>query len=408
MDETVQTFNRVLCFAGISFFSKTNQSSKRWFLFQILNFIYGFVTVIFSSAFVIVNFNNMLLCIQGACIWTTGVIMCTSLGLCLFFKRKFQIFLNEMVFKDSVLDMPLIVHVLESNNSGRLKDLRDLVLESEKKFFRFSRILLKTYIVIGVVCVTLYLCCAIYQMITSNDNTLRLLAFEMWFPWSLENFKVYVATFIFQAYSSYLCCIANPGLQSIIILLVSQTIRQLTIITFILENLNELSIELTDNKENWQYCCTDILSQCFKRYVKIKRFINHLNAVCQPFYLTLILVAMMLVGMCSVKIAVSNKFSADTMKYYVHNLYFILTVLMICVLGQQVENECEKLELAITEKWYLFDKKHKTGILIFKMAVNKGMPMYIFGSTRISLPTFTWFIKTGMSFFTLVMSVLEG
>nr|WCC57571.1 odorant receptor 49 [Papilio memnon] len=408
MDETLQTFNGVLCFAGISFFSKTNQLSKRWLLFQIFNFIFGFLTVAFTSGFVIVNFNNMLLFIQGACIWTTGVIMFTSLGVCLLFRRKFQNFVNEMVFKDSVLDMPLIVYALESNRTGRLRELKELVLESEEKFLRFARVLLKTYIIIGTVCVTLYLCCAIYQMIKSDDNALRLLAFDMWFPWSLENFYVYVATFIFHAYAGHLCCIANPGLQSTIILLVGQTIRQLRIITFILQNLNELSIELADNKENWQYCCTEILSECFKHYVKIKRFTNRLNVVCRPFYLTLILVAMMLVCMCSVKIAISSKFSADTMKYYVHNLYFILAVLMICLLGQQVENESENLESAVTEKWYMFDRKHKTSVLIFKMAVSKGMPIYIFGSITISLPTFTWFVKTGVSFFTLVMSVLEG
>ncbi|CAH2058199.1 unnamed protein product, partial [Iphiclides podalirius] len=116
----------------------------------------------------------------------------------------------------------------------------------------------------------------------------------------------------------------------------------------------------------------------------------------------------MLVCMCSVKIAISSKLSPDMMKYYVHEICFILVVFMFCLLGQQVQNECEKLELAVTENWYLFDRTHKINILIFKLAVSQQMPIYIFGTITLSLPTFTWFIKTGMSFFTLVMSVLEG
>nr|WCC57445.1 odorant receptor 49 [Papilio glaucus] len=408
MEETFRTFHRVLCFAGVSFFSTTHQISKRWLLFQILNFVLGFLAVAFTSGFVIIHFNNMLLFIQGACIWTTAVITFISLRVFLIYRSKFQVLISEIVFKDPVLDMPLIVYVLENGSTGRLKDLKDLVFKSEEKYLRFTRRVLQTYFVIGTSCYTLYLCCAIYHIINSNDNMVRLFAFDIWFPWSLENIYVYVASFIFHAYAGYLCCVANSGLQSTIILLVGQTIRQLMIITSILQNLNELSIQVVDNKENWQYCCTEILSQCFKHYVKIKRFTNHLNVIFQSYYLTLIFFAMMLVCMCSVKVATSSKFSADVMKYYVQILYYVLAVLMVCLLGQQVENACEKLEVAVTEKWYLFDKKHKSSVLIFQMAVSKGMPIYIFGSITISLQTFTWFIKTGMSFFTLVMSVLEG
>ncbi|CAK1589706.1 unnamed protein product [Parnassius mnemosyne] len=410
MEETFRTFHRVLSFAGISIFSKTSRSTKRWLLLQILNFVIGFLTFIFTSAFAIVHFNNMLLFIQGACIWTTGVIMFISLGVCLLFRKKFHMFLSEMVFEDGMLDMPFIEYVLRNEKNGKLNDLKELVINSQDKLFYYTRILLKVYVTSVWLTATLYLCGPIYQMSISDDNSLRLLAFDMWFPWSLENFNVYIASFLFHAYAGYLCCIAYPGLQSMIILLVGQTIRQLRIITFILQNLNDLSTQIVEGKEeNWQPCCTEIFKQCITHYVKIKRFTNRLNIICQPFYLTLILVAIMLVCMCSVKIAVSDViFSADVMKYFVHEFCFILVVLMFCLLGQKVENECEKLELAVTEKWYLYDRNHKINVLIFNMAVSQRMPIYIFGSVTLSLPTFTWFIKTGMSFFTLVMSLLEG
>ncbi|XP_068624057.1 odorant receptor 13a-like [Battus philenor] len=409
MDETIQSFHRVLGLLGVSFFSKVDKPSKQWLFFQIFNFFIGFLAFLSTSAFVIVHSGNLLLFIQGGCIWTTGVIMFISLGLCLVFRNKFRMFLNEMIFKDGMVDMPFIKYVLENENSGALKELKVLVRNSQKNLLRFTRILIKTYVASVWLCATLYMCGPIYQMIMLNDSSLRLLAFDMWFPWSFDNFYVYVASFLFHFYCCFLCCISFPGLQCTIILLVSQPIRQLRIITFILQNLNEISKQLQgNNKENWQYCASQILSQCIEHYVKIKKFTNRLNVICQPFYLTLILDSIMLVCMCSVKIAVASKFSSDTMKYFIHGMVFTLVVLMFCLLGQQVENKCEKLEWAITEKWYLFDKNHKTNALIFSMAVGKGMPIYIFGSTALSLPTFTWFINTGMSFFTLVMSVLDG
>ncbi|CAB3220880.1 unnamed protein product [Arctia plantaginis] len=95
------------------------------------------------------------------------------------------------------------------------------------------------------------------------------------------------------------------------------------------------------------------------------------------------------------------------MKYYLHEFCFIAVVLSFCLLGQQVDNESEILERVVTEKWYIFDNTHQTNIKIFNMALSQRMPIYIFGTITLSLPTFTWFIKTGMSFFTLVMSVLE-
>ncbi|XP_045455162.1 uncharacterized protein LOC123664701 [Melitaea cinxia] len=410
MDETFQVFDQVLSFAGITIFSKQNWNSKKWLLFQCLTFFVGVLTFVFTTGFVLSNVSDLLICIQGACVWTTGVIMFFSLGICLVFRKEFRLFLEEIIFDDCALKIPLIQNILWLKPSrGKLKELKELVVESQENLFRFTRVLLKIYVASVWLCVTLYLCGPIYVMWSKKDKSLRLLAFDMWFPWGLENFTIYVASFLFHAYAGYLCCIVYPGLQSMIILLIGQIIRQLRILTFILLHLDKIVEELVDERgEKWQAGCTLVLTQCVNHYINIKRFLNRLNVICRQFYLALILVAIMLVCVCSVKIAISNKLSPDIMKYYVHEFCFILVVLMFCSLGQQVDNECEKLEAAVTEKWYIYNASHKVNVRIFKMALSQRMPIYIFGSVTLSLPTFTWFIKTGMSFFTLVMSVLEN
>nr|AOE48039.1 putative odorant receptor OR34 [Athetis lepigone] len=409
MDETFRAFHRLLSFAGIPIFARKNWNSKPWLALQILNFIIGVFCFIFTTGFVVTNFSNFLLCIQGACIWTTGVIMTISLGVCLVFRKKFRNFLEEMVFRDAMVEMPLIKEILLGTHGGKwIAELRGLVLGTQDNLFKYIKILMRVYVCSVFFCATMYLCTPIYLMSVREDKSLRLLAFDMWFPWSLENYTVYIISFIYHAYSGYLCCIAYPGLQLTIILLISQVIRQIRILTFILLHINELVLEVTGTQdERWQTYCTLILSQCVVHYVRIKRFSNRLNVICRPFYLALILVAMMLVCMCSVKIAISNKLSLDTLKYYVHEFCIIFIVLMFCLIGQQVMNECEALENAVTEKWYIFDEKHKKSVMIFNMALSQRMPIFIFGTITLSLPTFTWFIKTGMSFFTLVMSVLE-
>ncbi|XP_050668485.1 odorant receptor 47a-like [Leptidea sinapis] len=409
MDGTLQVFDRVLSFVGISIFAKGNWHSKGWMIIQIFNFFLGFLTFIFSSGFVISNMSDLLLCIQGASVWTTGVIMCISLAICLIHKKDFEKFVEEMAFRDPALSMPIVQFALKCDKQeGKIKELKTIVEDSHSQLFDMTRILLLTYVASVWFCVTLYISGPIYQMIVSVDESQRSLAFDMWFPWSLDNMAVYIPSFVFHAYAAYMCCIVYPGLQSTIILLVGQTIRQLKIITFILLNLQYIVLEINGGKDkNWQLASTTLLSQCIQHYIKVKGFSNRLIRICQPFYLTLILVATMLVCVCSVKIAVSDKFSVDIVKYYVHELCFILVVFMFCYLGQQVENQCEYLERVVLESWYIYDKKHIKHVLIFKMALDQRMPIYIFGTITLSLPTFTWFIKNGMSFFTLVMSVLE-
>ncbi|KAG6459288.1 hypothetical protein O3G_MSEX011296 [Manduca sexta] len=392
MDGTIRTFHRILSLLGISFFAEEGWDSKKWLALQIFTFINGLIIFIFTSGFVIANVSDLVMFIDGACIWCTGVIMAISLGVCLVFRKGFRNFLDEMVFEDAVLEIPLIKFVVMAEGGVKMAELKTLVLESQEKLLKYTKILLKTHLFAASLCVTLYICTPVYLMIMTDDKSLRLLAFDIWFPWSLENFKVYIASFVFHAYGASLCCITNPGFQSTIILLVGQLIRQLRILTFILLNLNELVIELVGNKNpRWQAHCTSVLVQCVKHYIKLKiRFSNGLNYICRPFYLTLILVSTMLVCMCSVKIATSEKLTPDTIKYYVHEFCFILIVLMFCLLGQQVENECRELEVAALEKWYIFNKQHQSNVRIFHIAVSQRMPIYIFGTIPLSLPTFTW------------------
>lgn len=176
MDETFQVFDRVLSFAGISLFAKRNWNSKKWLFFQCFNVIIGFITFIFTTAFVFTNISNLLLCIQGGCVWTTGVIMFISLCVCLIFRTKFRTFLEEMVFKDRVFDIPLVKSIfIRKPGHGKLFELEKLVVNSQEKLFKLTRVLLKTYVGSVWLCVTLYLCGPIYQMCVTKDKSLRLL-----------------------------------------------------------------------------------------------------------------------------------------------------------------------------------------------------------------------------------------
>lgn len=81
-----------------------------------------------------------------------------------------------MAFKDGMLDMPLVENILIMRLQGeRLSELRDLVLDSEAKLLKFTRVLLKTYVASVFVSATLYLCGPIYLMFVNEDDSLRLL-----------------------------------------------------------------------------------------------------------------------------------------------------------------------------------------------------------------------------------------
>nr|AXY83453.1 putative odorant receptor 9 [Conopomorpha sinensis] len=410
MSAHYETFHRVLSLAGITIFAEDHWNSKPWLYWQIINVFIGFLTFVFTTGFCIVNLSDLPMFIEGACIWTTGLVMFISLCVCVTFRKNLRQYLLEMVFKDAMQEMPLVENIFLKNVKGKyLNELKKTVEESQVFLIKITRFLLKIYVGCVFVTATLYLLGAVYQMATRDDKTERILAFEMWFPWSLEDYGVYTATFIFHAYAGYLCCVAYPGFQATLVLLDGQLIRQLRILEYILKNIDVLSRDMIDEGlgREWQGTCTDLLTQCVQHYMKLKNFSNRLNKICQPFYFVLIFDAIMLVCVCSVKIALSNKLSSEVIKYYVHELCFIAVVMMFCLLGQQIQNECEKLEAVVFDRWYTFDMRHRRHLMIFKVALGQRMPITIFGSITLSLPTFTWFIKTGASFFTLMMTFLE-
>lgn len=102
--------------------------------------------------------------------------MFLSLGICLVFRKEFRLFLKEIVFDDCALKIPLIQYILWLKPSrGKLKELKELVIESQENLFRHIRVLLKTYVASVWLCVTLYLCGPIYIMWSKKDKSLRLL-----------------------------------------------------------------------------------------------------------------------------------------------------------------------------------------------------------------------------------------
>nr|AOG12931.1 odorant receptor [Eogystia hippophaecolus] len=409
MDVTLSVYHKTLSVIGISIFAREKWDSIPWLIIQTFMFIYALLILIFCTVFMIQNYSDLLICIQAACVWNTGILMFICITIFFVYRKKFRTFLTEIVFQDPMLNMPFIEQILKLFLGGKLNELKQLVIYSQDKLFKLSDILIRTYLGSFTLCYVLYTCKPIYRTFIGRENKdVRIMAFEMWFPWGLKNDYVYVASFLFNLYGGYICCLSCCGLQSTIFLLFGQMIRQLKVLIFILQNLDELVLELTGKRdERWQKHCTLILSQCVDHYIKLKRFNNRLNVICQPFYLALILDAIMLVCVCFVKIAISDRFSEDTLKYYIHAFCIGFIVMLFCFLGQQLKNECDILENVVLEKWYIFDKKHKVCVQIFKMAVSHGMPVYIFGSVTLTLPTFTWFIRSVMSFFMLVMTVLE-
>lgn len=176
MEDTFKSFHRVLSIAGISIFAKHNWNSKPWLFWQTFNCIIGILCFVFTTGFIMVNFSDFILCIEGACIWTTGLIMTITLVICLTFRNNFRNFLNEMAFKDGVLEMPLIQYILLApQKTPKLSELKDLVLDSQEKLLKYTRVLLITYQATVFLCVTLYLCNPIYQIITKEDDSERVL-----------------------------------------------------------------------------------------------------------------------------------------------------------------------------------------------------------------------------------------
>lgn len=176
MEESIKVFNRVLLFAGITIFDKNKQNSWKWIVFQFVDVLIGLITFIFTTTFVLSNASDLLVCIQGTSIWATGVIMFISLGICSLYRKEFSFFLEEMVFADHMLEMPLIALVLQMQvKRGKLKELKKLVISSQKNLFKLTRLLLISYVFAVWLSATLYLCSPIYRMSVRKDDSLRLL-----------------------------------------------------------------------------------------------------------------------------------------------------------------------------------------------------------------------------------------
>lgn len=101
--------------------------------------------------------------------------MFISLTVCLIFRQDFREFLEDMAFKDVMLEMPLIEYVLKLEGEGKLHELKQMVVKSQMQLLKYTRVLLKTYVFSVVLCATLYICDSIYQMVVREDQSLRLL-----------------------------------------------------------------------------------------------------------------------------------------------------------------------------------------------------------------------------------------
>lgn len=181
MEETYLPFHRVFTIVGIRFYATKNWDTKPWLFLQIFNVLIGVLTFIFTTGFVAMNVSNLFLFIQGACIWTTGVIMEITLGVCLIFRKEFRHFLEEMAFRDAMLDMPLIRHISLMHHGGeKIAELRNLVFDTQEKIIKYTKMLLRVYVTSVTLTANLYICSSIYGMAVREDKSLRLLGkFEL-------------------------------------------------------------------------------------------------------------------------------------------------------------------------------------------------------------------------------------
>ncbi|GBP66762.1 hypothetical protein EVAR_28630_1 [Eumeta japonica] len=274
-EATFRAFNFILSWGGVRIFAKNNKRRKLWFSLQIFNFVISLLALVFTCGFVIKNVSDLLLLLRGACIWGTCVILTMTLGIFLVYQKDMKIYLEHLAVDDAILEMPLINYLLQQesfNRGGKLKDLKNLVEQSQEKLSKFTRVLLMSYALVIFVTASLYLCDTIYEMVKRDDKSLRLFAFDMWFPWSVEDFNVYVITFIGHVYAAYLCICAYAGFQTTVILLVGQVVRQVRIMTFILSNLRCLAEEMHSlTGHDSAVYCTSVLIQCVQHFIRLKK-----------------------------------------------------------------------------------------------------------------------------------------
>lgn len=164
-------YHRVLALAGVPIFAQHNWNSKFWLSLQIFNFLVAILTILSTTAYCVVNIDDLPAFTEGACIWTTAVIMTISKTICLFFRNDFRGFVKEMCFVDTMLDVPLIQTVLKmEGKDGILIELKDKVKESQKNLLKLTKIMLKFYVTTVFLTAILYICSALFQMLVREDS----------------------------------------------------------------------------------------------------------------------------------------------------------------------------------------------------------------------------------------------
>lgn len=176
MEDSFLAHHRVLAFAGVAIFAKQNWNSKYWLALQIFNFTIAILSFIGTSVFCVLSIDDLPAFTEGACIWTTGVIMLISMTICLIFRNEFRSFVEEMCFADTILTMPIIrIAVKQEGQDGALNELRRKVRDSQKDLFRLTKILLKFYVTVVFLTAVLYVGSALFQMIVREDKSQHIL-----------------------------------------------------------------------------------------------------------------------------------------------------------------------------------------------------------------------------------------
>lgn len=91
------------------------------------------------------------------------------------YRKDFRNFLEEMTFKDAMLEMPFVKYALTLHQGQKLKEMEKLILESQENLLKYCRFLMRIYSACVWICATLYISTPIYQMIVTADDSLRLL-----------------------------------------------------------------------------------------------------------------------------------------------------------------------------------------------------------------------------------------
>lgn len=140
MDKTLNIIHRVMViFGGICILLKRRMELE--ITFGSLNLQFSILLLrVFTTRFVIVSYSDIDLWLEEVAVWTTVLMINVFLGICLVFKNKFGMFLEKVIFKDEILTMPFIEHIMEREHRG--KELKKVIEESHEKLFKYTKILI--------------------------------------------------------------------------------------------------------------------------------------------------------------------------------------------------------------------------------------------------------------------------